>query len=277
MKRYRNKNLIYVGGQGYHEQDLLDMIDYYQQTYQPNVTLPTHWNEDLSSQIFKHYSFYPQISKSTYRPNLYYEQYCHLDITFKEFLNYIDEKQPNEYAFLIINNYKDVSIEAIVVNVVRYNEDDNYTLYSYHIDSDEQMVDIGDEYNSTPKKMLKFIINNYSDHQIIWYDLSTVARIYNKRQRCQAYNNQYYHIMYKQYYTKFISSVPKIIDIDTFIMYYTYYLFILHNVMIIESNTDMQKTIADFVRLLDQGIPQNVDELNQLMEPYNDIKTIINV
>ena len=37
-------------------------------------------NDDMS-EILNHYSSYPYLSKKTYRPNLYYDQYCDLPIT----------------------------------------------------------------------------------------------------------------------------------------------------------------------------------------------------
>src|SRR5438309_2318331 len=94
-------NIIYVGGKAYDEQHLLDMIDFYENNY----IFPKNWNQDVSSQILKHYPFYPRISKSSYRPELYYNQYCQLDITFKEFIDYVIEEQPDQIQMMFLLNY----------------------------------------------------------------------------------------------------------------------------------------------------------------------------
>ena len=65
MNTYRNKNLIYVDGKGYKEQDLIDMIAFYQQNYKPDLVFPAGWNEDVNEHIFKNYPFYSRISKNT--------------------------------------------------------------------------------------------------------------------------------------------------------------------------------------------------------------------
>ena len=54
-KMYKNKDLIYVNGKGYKEQDLMDMIQFYQENYIQNLVFPKEWNEDVSGQIFKYY------------------------------------------------------------------------------------------------------------------------------------------------------------------------------------------------------------------------------
>src|SRR5687767_13469904 len=153
---YRNKNLIYVDGKPYRESDLRDMIAYYQQTYKPDIILPQEWHDDVNSQIFKNYPFYPTISKTTYRPELFYNQNCDLDITFKEFLDYVREEEPEQYILLMINNYEDIGIETRISAF--YKEDDEYVHNSHVIDKEEG-IDTSDEYRDTFINMLDFIIN----------------------------------------------------------------------------------------------------------------------
>jgi hypothetical protein len=265
MNTYKNPNLIYVGGRGYREQDLIDMIQYYQKTYQPNiVVLPKNWNEDASSQIFKHYSFYPHISKSTYRPELYYEQNCDLNITFKEFIDYINENEPYECAFLTITKDK----KTFIINIIYISKtlSENYNLSSFTLNNygDSSLSEFTDTFDN----ILEFMIGNKYD--IIWYDFKTVKEIYKNRSRCQEYNKDYDHIMHNKYIDQYLSGIPKIVNKDTFITYYSYYLFLLYNMMIIKQNPAIQEDIIDFIELIliDQDIPNNVDELKYIMEPY---------
>ena len=132
MKSYQDKNLIYVDGKGYKEKDLRDMIEYYQQNYKPEIILPLQWHDDVSSQILKHYSFYPHISKQHYRPELFYDQHCDLEITFQEFINYIVEEQPDQYQLLMINRYNDIGIQTQLASVIK--QGDYYVYHGRKID-----------------------------------------------------------------------------------------------------------------------------------------------
>ena len=60
---YKNKNLIYVNGKPYHEQDLQDMIDYYRENYKPDIRLPSNWHTDVSGQVFKNYYVFIFLSR----------------------------------------------------------------------------------------------------------------------------------------------------------------------------------------------------------------------
>lgn len=281
MKLYKDDKLVYVNHKGYREKDLQDMIDYYQQNYRPTVVLPQGWNNDVSSQIFKNYPFYPQISKSTFRPELFYEQNCGLNITFKEFLNYIVEEDPKTFTFLKLSNYNDIKIQkqtnqsyssninviGEIVNVVKDYEDQEYVLEDYTVNTDEsRSTGVNDEkgiyITNSLDNIIEMIINNYkpSINDYIWYDFQTVMNIYKRRIQCIDFNNKYHVDMINQYIDKLLSSVPKIINLETFILYYAMYLFVL----IFSNNT----LLDDFIALIEDGIPESVSELNILMKDY---------
>lgn len=248
------------------------MIDYYRQNYKPNITLPSNWNEDVSSQIFKNYPFYPAISKSTYRPELYYDQNCQLDITFKEFIDYVVEEEPANYAIMILQEY-DTNVSSRLAYVNK-NDDNTYTYKDFYID--DEGVNVGDDYVESTQKILNLIIAEFngSGGNQIWYDLSTVYNIYSRRTQCQEFNKSYHDYMTSNYVKQFLSGIPKITDKNTFIMYYSYFLYLLYIILINHDNTDTNAVnaiidyINDFIALLNDGIPDNVNEMNTLLEDY---------
>jgi hypothetical protein len=267
---YKNKNLIYVNGKPYREQDLQDMIDYYRENYKPDITLPSHWNEDVSGQVFKNYPFYPAISKSTYRPELYYDKNCQLDISFKEFLDYLTIAEPAKYTIMLIEEYDDVGVVTRLGYVVQ-NTDSTYTYKDYYIIEND--ININD-YTDTKEEMIKFIINQFNGsgkNQELWYDLLTVENIYNRRKRCTEFNNTYAIDMTINYAIQFLSKIPKIINQKTFIIYYSYCIYLLHIILMNDGGDaldDINNYIQNFAALLDNGIPENVNEMNELLEDY---------
>jgi hypothetical protein len=273
MEKYKNPNLIHVGSKSYREQDLLDMIEYYHQNYKPNIILPHAWNEDASSQIFKHYPFYPQISKSTFRPELYYNQYCHLDISFKEFLNYIVEQEPHEFALLRIYKDWDVEIYVTVAHILK-NKSNGYTYIDYSIGSYDFMQNgvIISDYSLDTDDLIQYLIDQYeygsTTNQTLWYDFNTAFKIYQRRAQCQQFNPNYNIIMGNAYIKKLASSILPIVDINTFILYFINYLFILHNLMIIKQDSKYQENIQDFVNLT-IDLPETIIKLKNLIEPYS--------
>ena len=224
MKQYRDTNLIYIDGKSYRKEDLKDMIQYYQQHYKPDIQLPSTWNTDISSQVFKNYPFYPAISKQTFRPNLFYDEFCDLDITFKEFLDFLKE-QPDQCELLMINQYTNIQTRLGSI----YKQDTQYS-YSDHVINDEG-INTSDEYSADFNSIIEFIINEYQNHYQLWYDVKTVESIYRRRSQCQAYDKSYSQKMTHRYIDQ-LASVPKIININTgqgrifdaFITYFSIYL-----------------------------------------------------
>lgn len=278
---YTNKNLIYVSGKPYREQDLQDMIDYYRQNYKPDIKLPANWNEDVSGQIFKNYPFYPAISKSTYRPELYYEQNCQLDITFKEFVDYVTEEKPDQYALMFLQNYNDVGLVSKLAYVHK-NDDDTYTYKDFYINA-EVNLQIGDDYVDSYQNLLQLVIQEFKGNikgREILYDLGTVVGIYLKRARCQEFNKSYALDMTNNYVKQFLSNIPKITDKNTFIRYYSYFLYLLYIIFINNNDVSVDDNIVNyidnFLDLLNDGIPNGVNEMNTLLEDYV-IQDIISV
>lgn len=263
MNTYRNKNLVYVDNKGYTEKDLREMIQFYQQNYKPDITLPQGWNSDVSGQIFKNYPFYQSISKQTYYPELYYEKNCDKDITFREFLSYIEKKQPKKFLIFSFNEYKDVGLH-IRIGLV-FKNGDNYTYNDYYLDKDENMVNVGEPYNADFDKMIEFIIGEYGNVHKLYYDLYAVKKIYKQRQQCISFNKHYEIDMLQNYFNNLFIYMTNIEDIDTFILYYSTYLFLLLNINI---SDDMNNTIDEFIALLDDGIPDNINDLREMMKPY---------
>lgn len=246
MKSYKNKDLIYVDGKAYTEKNLRDMIEYYHQNYKPNIAFPSEWHDDVNSQIFKNYPFYRSISKKHYQPELFYETYCDLDITFKEFLTYVSEEEPEQLMLLMINKYEDVAVQSKVAAI--YKEDGQYVYNDHTIDMDEG-INTADEYKDTIENMIAFIINEYQDYQTIWYDIKTVKAIYYRRSQCQQFNKNYDQEMIENYFNQLLFNIPKVIDQNTFIIYYSYYLFLLYNITLFKEDIDR---LEDF---LAYGIP----------------------
>lgn len=274
---YKNKDLIYVNGKGYKEQDLMDMIQFYQENYKTNLVLPKEWNEDVSGQIFKYYPFYPAISKSTYKPQLYYEQYCNLEISFNEFINYIKNQQPDTFVILGTRYDKHNSINTQLLYVEK--NENNYYLSLTVISPDGIRMNgyEEDKYNKIIKFIMHYYKNKYDTSQYydkLWYDLETAKQIYLQRQNCVLYNKNYGYDMIIKYFDN-ILDVPDITGINSFLIYYSFYLFILHNRLIFgDDQEDINDAILTFVELLDDGVPQDVKTLKILMEPY-DIKNAI--
>ena len=276
---YKNRNLIYVNGKPYREQDLQDMIDYYRENYKPDIQLPSNWNADVSGQVFKNYPFYPAISKSTYRPELYYEKNCHYNISFKEFLDYIIENDPNQYTVMILSKTKDLDIITEILHV-KNNDDGIYVYTDYYITEDG--VDIQISNNLTTQDTLKEIIrifNTNTKDQEIWYDFYTVGGVYSSRKRCVEYNKNYAKDMIIRYVKQFLNKVPTIVDKNTFIKYYSYYLYVLFVVLIGTNDNTNQATIdyiETYIELLNDGIPDDINEMNELLEDYI-IKDVISI
>lgn len=278
---YRNKNLIYVNGKPYREQDLQDMIDYYRENYKPDIRLPSNWNDDVSGQVFKNYPFYPSISKSTYRPELYYDKNCNYDISFKEFLDYVMVEEPERFVIMLMEEYDDVGI-VVRLGYITKNNDSTYTYKDYYINADENQVNVGDDYTYTIQDIIKFIIVEYDTrgkYRELWYDLLTVDGIYGSRKRCTEYNKNYKAGMLIRYVKQFLNKVPAITDKNTFIKYYSYYLYILFIILVNNSNnngTQAINYIEAYIALLNDGIPDDVNDMNELLEDYI-IKDIITV
>lgn len=243
MNTYQDKNLIYVGGKGYKEQDLIDMITYYHENYKPNIVFPQGWHEDVNEQIFKHYPFYSTISKNT-QPNLYYEQNCNLDITFKEFLNYISEEQPNEVQLMTKNHYNDIGDVINIVKITKNN--DKYMYANTYINKLDGIVQDDHEYNID--KTILLLINQHRRFEYILYDFITAENIYKRRKQCVTYDKKYIANMVVNNINGILSLVPKTIDINNYNVYYSIYLFLLR----MAKNT---KHIEDnFVNVLDDSI-----------------------
>jgi hypothetical protein len=102
--------------------------------------------------------------------------------------------------------------------------------------------------------------------------LLTVGDIYNQRKRCTEFNKTYANDMTMNYVKQFLSNIPKITNRNTFVIYFSYYLYLLH--IILMNNADPTKNdiinnyIQNFVEVLDNGIPDNVNEMNELLEDY---------
>jgi hypothetical protein len=264
---FKNKNLIYIGGQSYHEKDLLEMIQFYENN-KPQIQLPPEWNNDVNSQIFKYYPFSRRISKSTYRPNLYYEQQCQLDITFKEFLDYVKDIQPNEFTLLFINYNMDNDMTAELINVKPDNENEIVDLKFYTVHNNKTYIE---GYGNTLDDLMPLIVEKYNDfvnlNTIIFYDFHTVKSIYKKRVGCQEYNTHYADDMTIKYLNKIITSIPEIIDINTFKIYYSYLLFLMLDV-------SKKRQIRNLVNL---RYPNMIDDTLQKFKDNYNIHDIINL
>jgi hypothetical protein len=271
---YKNKNLIYVNGKGYREQDLMDMIQFYQDNYNPNIVLPSRWNADVSAQVFKNYPFYSTISKSTYNPQVFYEQTCHLEISKKEYFNYIKDVKPEEFVLLGIRN----DIDITVAKLAYIQKEGNDYLFLETIIRPEGM-DTYQDRKETYEELIQLIIDEYHLYDQMLYDLISVSDIYDRRLQCRNFNNNYSKQMIKQYVNQ-ILDIPTIININTFIINYSYYFFILYHILIYEVDVDKKRLIDDqiinFVELIDLGIPDDTNELKMLMDPY-DIKNILHI
>jgi hypothetical protein len=255
----------------------MDMIQFYQENYIPNLVFPKEWNEDVSGQIFKYYPFYPAISKSTYKPQLYYEQYCDLEISFNEFINYIKNQRPDTFVILGTKYNKDHYINIQLLHVEKH--ENNYDLLLTFISPNGIHTDEFEDYNDNEviKFMIDFYKNKYDTGQYyekLWYDLETAEQIYLQRQNCVLYNKNYGYDMIIKYIDNIV-DVPDIIGINSFLIYYSFYLFILYNRLIVDDDKeDINDAILTFIELLDQGVPHDVKTLKILMEPY-DIKNAI--
>lgn len=263
MEQYRAKDLVYIDGKAYRKEDLKDMIQYYQQHYKPDIQLPSTWHTDVSGQVFKHYPFYPAISKQTYRPNLFYDEYCNLDITFKEFLDFLVQEEPDQCELLMINQYTNIQTRLGSV----YKQDTQYS-YSDHVIDVEEGINTSDEYTDTLNNIIEFIINEYKDSHQLWYDVKTVESIYRRRTQCQTYNKLYSKNMTNRYLDQLIISVPKIININTFITYYSIYLFILYQINLYQDMGNQIQTLIDvFGDLFELDVP-NTATIDQFVKDY---------
>jgi hypothetical protein len=267
MQYYKDKNLIYINGKAYKPNDLQDMINFYKTNYKPDIELPTQWNEDVSGQIFKNYPFYPSISKATFRPQLYYDQYCHLDITFREFIQYIDEEKPNHFSFLIINQWNN-NIQTDIVNVNKNN--DLYVLDSVHFNIEEG-INVADQYTDTYDAIIKFIIDQFSDYQKIIYDVHTVGNIYERRVQCQQFNEFYRIQMISQHINYIKLNYPEIVNYNTLILYCSFYLFLLYNIANPDDKTKVyiQNKINSLINEFGEDVLENKDEFITTYNLYN--------
>lgn len=167
---------IKVGQKYYTESQLLDYINFYNQNFKmPDI------NNDIKAEILKSIKSYPQISKSTYRPNLYYEQYCNMAITYKEFKKYVLEENPVYFHFygydsssLIIYIKNHGNIEKLKYNI--YSKSFAYTMY-------ENVNDV--EINDSLESLTNYIDNTF------YFDILSMKNIYNRRTKCVQYNPNY--------------------------------------------------------------------------------------
>lgn len=269
MNTYKNKNLIYVGGKGYKEQDLMDMITYYHDNYKPNLVFPGGWNEDVNEQIFKNYPFYSTISKNT-KMNLYYEEKCNLDISFREFIHHIDEERPVNFYMLTIDDDDDMGTSLHVIHVLTSDEG----IYSYvdtYINKYDGFIR-NDEYEDTEENIIEYIIRQNSNANYLFFDFSTIQQIYNKRSQCITYNKNYADEMLKKYVDKLLSFLPSTITTENdMITYYGIYLFLWSYLVPLSTNSEELFDISeDFIDIFSQDVINNT--ISDALLTYN-IKT----
>lgn len=230
--------------------------------------LPQGWNDDVNAHIFKYYPFYPRISKKTYQPELYNEQYCHLKISFNEFIN--DSRQYGIDECVILGTVKHQHVMTVKIIYI------HSTPYAYEyvttiIDDESMFTTQGNEYSKD--SLLEYIAFQFEDYEQLWYDIETASRIYKNRTLCMQYNKNYRQQMIKQYIDDII-NVPPIVDMNTFIIYYSFYLFILYHAFMFKPNDNITDIMVQFVELIELGLPKNVKEMQLLMKPYDIKKSI---
>ena len=274
--QFRNPNLIYIDGKPYKESDLKDMIQYYHQNYQP--TLPITYNQfpsDATAEILKNYPFYPSISSKTYRPNLFYEQYCGLEPTFKEFLNYVETK-PQRFQLYFPIHYTDG-------NSFDYwdftKQDDLYEVTTVSLNMEHQLFDI-DIFHVDD--ILSYIINQYKrvtgEFLQIRYDLNTLTEIYQRRTQCVQYNPSYANQMSNKYLQTVIANISIVNSYDSYVQYLFDYHYLsgtaalLYNEPLVIDNDMLSIVIFQDNTVLDLTM------FEQLMDEYyiDDILTKLN-
>jgi hypothetical protein len=230
--------------------------------------LPQGWNDDVNAHIFKYYPFYPRISKRTYQPELYHEQYCRLKISFNEFIN--DSRQHGIDECVILGTVQHQHVMTVKIIYI------HFTSFSYEyittiMDDESMFTTQGNEYSKD--SLLDYIAFQFEDYEQLWYDIETAARIYKNRTLCMQYNKNYRNQMIKQYIHD-ITNVPPIVDINTFIIYYSFYLFILYHAFMFKPNDNITDIMVQYVELVELGLPENVKEMQLLMKPYDIKKSI---
>jgi hypothetical protein len=230
--------------------------------------LPQEWNDDVNAQIFKYYPFYPRISKRTYQPELYNEQYCRLKISFNEFIKDSHQYGIDECVILGTVQYQNVmTVKIIYIHSTSY----AYEYITTILDDESMFTTQGNEYSKD--SLLEYIAFQFEDYEQLWYDIEMAARIYKNRTLCMQYNKNYYKQMIKQYINDIINVTP-IVDINTFIIYYSFYLFILYHAFIFKHNDDITDIMVHYAELIELRLPENVKEMQLLMNPYDIKKSI---
>lgn len=199
---------IKVGKKYYTEAELLRYIDYFNEHYRlPDV------HDDLKAEILKSVNSYPQISKSTYRPNLYYEQYCDLKINYKEIETYVLEN-PDYFHFYVFDNVflyvyikNNNNIEKLEYD--SYDREFKYTIYENV--NQQEIIDI--------LNIIKNLINNL--RMSFYIDILSMKNIYNKRIKCIEYNPNYTKNMIMKHLDELPSPKKLLTQVDVYTHFLT--------------------------------------------------------
>lgn len=185
-------------------------------------------NRDITSQILKNYPFYPRISKQHYLPELYYNEYCQLDISFNEFLNYITENDVGFTFMIMVDGRR--AVNYIIYHIVKFKFNNDYGIN--RIDFINNEIETYKSLSYNKRQMLELVINkhNISDVLKVIYDINTVKSIYYRRVQCQHYNKFYDKEMSQLYLNQLQLDISiQFINYEDYIKYFAYYIFLLFN------------------------------------------------
>lgn len=169
---------------------------------------------ELQSEILKNRPDYPSISKKTFDQQLFYKQYCHLDISEHEFINYINNHQPDKFI-IYTNSINDEDLPEMITYIFTKNNTykvDSYMLTIDNIDVEEYSVHIH-HYRRDYEDIASFLDELY--YTDIYYDIQTTFNILNLR-TCQQIDPNYS----KNFTIKIIEDKTPVIEVDNLNSFY---------------------------------------------------------
>jgi hypothetical protein len=167
---------------------------------------------ELQGEILKYTSNYPHISKKTYNPNLYYQQYCKQSIKKQEFINYVNIYNPKNFI-IYTNAFNHVNMPEFLTYIISENIVTTVALTIYMTEyMTKYRVEVN-YYRNYYEDIYSFMNEiNYND---IYYDIFTTYNILNLRE-CQKIYSKYS----KQYTIDIINEKTPGINVNDMYSFY---------------------------------------------------------
>lgn len=237
---------------------------------------------EMQSHIISYNPYMQRLSKTYYQStkSYYYDRYCHLPINKNEFINYVNQYQPQHFAVFVDKGHLFKVFLFQFIDQHQYSVD-FLTLSIDLVDVEEYriMTDYGSFQIDTFTNLIATMGHNFKHH--VYYDLSLTINILNKRP-CIKINPLYGLEQTKTFFLGVLNKKLNGSDVDTLFSLLTKL-----NYLIVSYEMDQEKDNDNILSLLYYDINDitfdamgnAIDDINNIidlmMNDYNQYDNVI--